>query len=175
MFEMNERKNKVISTIVLPVILLLVVLSAVFVIIPGNMGFIAVLKKIAMFSFLEILGASLIFLFVKSRGNNNFKRTSRTVCAVMGVLCIVVGTVNIYLVTRGLLAGVQTVDIENYELYSPISTKGIKEYYIKTMINDKLTKISIDHFTYEELQLYSGSLTVTYYPYVNVADKIIQK
>lgn len=172
---MNERKKKVLSTIVLLMILLIIISAAVLVIIPGNMGFIAVAKKIAIFSFLEILGAAMIFLFVKSRGNNNFKGTTRTICAVFGVLCIIVGTLNIYLGTRGLLAGVQTVDIENYELYSPRRTRGIKEYYIRTIINDKLTKIAIDYFTYEELQRCGGSLTVTYYPYINIADKVIEK
>ncbi len=172
---MDNNKKKALISAVTIVIMLFMTLASVITFLPGSMGFIEVMRKILIFTSLTILGVVLMFLFIKSSTSNSsaLKKGPRTVCVVMGVLCIIVGVINVYNGTRGLLAGLQTVSVERYELYSPTSMRGIKEYYIRTIINGELTKISVDHSTFEGLKNSEGALSISYYPYINVADEVI--
>ncbi len=70
----------------------------------------------------------------------------------MGMLCVVMGFINIFNGIRGLQSGLRTVSTTRYELYSPNYTEVTKLYYIKTRVDGELTKIAIDDYTYEKLQ-----------------------
>lgn len=161
--------NKTLLNIVLVVLLLIIIFASVCLLIPGDMGIIAVLKKISSFTLLSVLGALLIFMYTKGE---MLKKEIRIICFVMGISCIVVGFINIFNGIRGLQSGLQTVTATRYELYSPNYTKVTKQYYIKTIVNGKLTKISVDDYTYERLQGENSSISISYYPHINIADNV---
>lgn len=169
---MGSKNGKVLSSIIAVAVMIFICIAVVFIFIPSGLGFAAVMQKIVVWTAMVILGGSMMFLFVKSKDNPNLKNGARACCGIMGALLIVIGGFNVYNCARGLLAGPQTVTSEKYDIGFS-STRGIKEYYIKTEINGQLERIRIDYPTFEHLQKYGNSLTVSYYPYINIADEVI--
>ena len=165
----QDGMKKLLLNILLVVILLIIIVASVCLLIPGDMGVIAVMKEISTFTLLSILGALLIFMYIKGAV---LKKKIRVLCIVMGMLCVVVGFINIFNGIRGLQSGLRTVSTTRYELYSPNYTKVTKSYYIKTRVDGELTKIAIDDYTYEKLQGVNSSISISYYPYINVADNV---
>lgn len=166
---MDSDKN-VLKNIVLVAGSLILIVASVMLLMPGDMGIIAVIKKISLNAMLSVFGVLLIFLYIK--GEEQIKKEVRTVCLVMGVLGVAVSLLNIFNGVRGINSGLQTVSVSHYELYSPNYTKVVKEYYIKTIVNGRLAKISVDKYTYERLQGENGSISISYYPYIEVADSV---
>ncbi|MDE6252887.1 MAG: hypothetical protein K2M78_09670 [Lachnospiraceae bacterium] len=61
----QDTMKKLLLNILLVVILLIIIVASVCLLIPGDMGVIAVMNKISSFTLLSILGALLLFMYIK--------------------------------------------------------------------------------------------------------------
>lgn len=166
---MRERKK--IEIVISVLIVLMIVGITVCLIIPAQTGTMLLIKTIVTFLCMIAMGVLLISLgvlfFIKKA-----KYVGRAL--IFGSLLFIVGTYGSYNVIRGFRAGPVEIEGENYELghsYSRIT----KYYIIVTSKNQTRTKIEIDKDTYQYLENNTPDVQVSYYPYINIADKIIYR
>lgn len=164
---MNRRK--IIDIVVSVVILFLVVGLTACLIIPAQNGRMMVIKSLGKSLCMIVLGilaaACGVLFFIK-------KAKYAEVLLIFGSLLFLAGTYGSYNAIRGLHAGPVSIEGGSYELDH--SYDRSREYYIivTSEIQRERVRIQINEDIYKYLASYTPNVSVTYYPYVNIAEKI---
>ncbi len=158
---------------------ILLFVLAVFIIcflLPAQMGRIEVIKILIEDVCVVMIGAlitviSILFIIQKAKMGYSL------LAAAFGILIAALGFFGCTNAARGLQAGPELVENGSYEL-DRSSNKGFTSYYM-VMTPDSngmgSVKIQLDKSTYQYLDVNTPDVTVSYYPYVNVANEVVYK
>lgn len=151
---------------------------AVFIIcflIPTQMGRIEVIKTLIEDVCMVMIG----ILFIAMGVPLIIQKTKvgySALIVVFGIMLVVLAPFGCLNAIRGLQAGPKVIENGSYEL-GHSSHRGFTSYYmIMTLDNGNgSVKVKVDKNTYQYLNTNTPNLTISYYPYVNIANEVVYK
>lgn len=144
--------------------------------IPTQMGKIEVIKTL-----IEGVCMVMIGIFIIAMGVPLIIQKTKVgysvLIVVFGIMSVVSGPFSCLNAIRGLQAGPKVIENGSYKLDRRSPYRGYVSYYmIMTPDNgNDSVKVKIDKNTYQYLNTNTPNLTISYYPYVDIANEIVYK
>lgn len=172
---MDMKRKAYILMIFFVTVAIAVVIGFIDLYTPDSIGRKGVIREIITSSIFVIMGACLLILII---GYNLKKKLIKTFPFIMILITLTMGFLfaigSVFQGIMGLNAGPIEIENGNYELdyRSPYRGLGTGTYYIVVVGEYSITRIRIDKASYDYLSTNTPNVTITYYPYINIADEI---
>ena len=171
---MNTKQKGWITLIIFPIFLIAVVIGFIGLYTPDPIGKKGVVKEIILHFDIVTIGccfAIIFFLFTP-------KKVIRSLPGILTlILAAAAGLFGIGTIFEGIMAlnsNPITIENGNYELEYRSSYRGLGtgEYYMVVVNEYSITHIRIDKVNYDYLNSNTPTVTISYYPYINIAAEI---
>lgn len=134
--------------------------------VPIRMGEAELMRLAVKYICIILLGIGIVGI---SLVNQKDLKTVLILC--LGIMCVLLGSFTGWSLIKGVQAGPQKIESGNYSVYME-SSRGIKTYYMEVHSDSQKVKIKIGKSTYNYLRRSEADIKISYYPYINVAEKL---
>lgn len=157
------------SIVVLIIVALLVLIGSSFV--PVRMGIEELTRLSIQYVSIVFIGIGIVAIICLL----DVKNIKTILILFLGIMSVLGGSFCCYNLIKGVQAGPQRIETGSYSVYAKSPYRGSKIYCMKVLTDSKYIEIKIDKSTYEYLKKSEADVKISYYPYINVADEIVEK
>lgn len=171
-----EQKMKKAITACMISFIAATIIGLVCIFLPVAMGKEGVIKETLKDLCITIAGIDFFLMGIWVLRKKDTKKLAGIAIIIFAVMAVVAGCWGVSSGVRGLLHDPIEVKNVTYEVWSKSSSHhGIRrvQYYMRVSDPVGVPRITIDKSTYDYLSVSHQNVSVTYYPYVNIADEII--